>query len=314
MKKLAIVGASGLVGQMVLKVLKEENLLDEFEMYLIVSNRHAGQVLVFDDKHYRLVELDEKCLSFGFDFVVFVTGEDISKVWAERFALSGAVVIDNSSAFRLQKGIPLVVPEINLNEITSESKIIANPNCSTIQLVLVLNRLLKVEKIDTIVVSSYQSVSGAGKDAIIDLENDTRNIFKCGIKDNFIAQIGDIAENLNCAEENKIICESKKILNTNFNIVATTVRVPIRFCHGESVYVKFEKDIDFVEIKNTLKCDYLTVCDDLSYPKDCAGSNQTFVCRLRKHSDREIVFFVVADNLRRGAAFNAVEILKSLKN
>lgn len=312
MKKLAIVGASGLVGQTVLKVLKEEKLTQNYEIFMLSSTRSAGKVLIFDDKHYRLFELSDEILKLKFDYAIFVTSEDVSKVWCEKFAKTGTIVIDNSSAFRLNKNIPLIVPEINFNLVKNYDKIIANPNCSTIQLVLVLDKLMKLSKFESVVVSSYQSVSGAGKDALLDLEKNTNKFFEMGIKNNFIAKIGSINENGFCSEENKIMLESQKILNEKFNIVATTVRVPVNFCHGESVYIKFSEDIDFEKVKEVLKCDYIKVSEDMFYPTDCVDTNETYVFRLRKQSESEIVFFVIADNLRRGAAFNAVEILKRL--
>ena len=312
MKRLAIVGASGLVGQTVLRVLKEEGIHRKFELFMITSKKSAGQVLVFDDKHYRLIELNEKVFNLKLDYAIFVTDERVSKEWIKNFEAKGIVVIDNSSAFRLDKNIPLIVPEINMEDIKSSDKIISNPNCSTIQLVLILDKLRKFSEFENVVVSSYQSVSGAGKDALQDLENGTTYYFEHGIENNFIAQIGSIAKNGFCSEENKIISESQKILHEKFNIVATTVRVPVRFCHGESVYVKFKNTVDLDEIKKSLNCEYIRISEDLFYPKECEGSNLTYVFRLRKHSENEILFFVIADNLRRGAAFNAVEILKNI--
>ena len=312
MKKLAIVGASGLVGQTVLKVLKEEGLFDKFEIFMLSSSKSAGKVLIFDDRHFRLIELNDEVLKYKFDYAIFVMSEDVSRVWVEKFANNGTVVIDNSSAFRMVKNIPLVVPEINFNIIKKSDKIIANPNCSTIQLVLVLDRLRQLSKLKTVIVSSYQSVSGAGKDALFDLNNKTNNFFEMGIDDNFIARIGSFSENGFCSEENKIMLESQKILDEEFNIVATTVRVPISFCHGESVYVKFSKKVDLEDVKKVLKSNRIKFSDDMFYPNVCAGTNETYVFRLRKCSDNEIAFFVIADNLRRGAAFNAVEILKNL--
>lgn len=312
MKKLALVGASGLVGQTVLKVLKEEGLIEKFELFLISSNRSAGKILVFDDKHYILHELCDDVLKEKFDYAIFVLNEDVSKVWVKKFAENGTMVIDNSSVFRMNKNVPLVVPEINFNIIKKSDKIIANPNCSTIQLVLVLDRLKKLADFESVVVSSYQSVSGAGKEALLDLETGSNNVFDMGIKDNFIAQIGKCSENKFCSEENKIMLESQKILKDKFNISATTVRVPIRFCHGESVYIKFSKNVDIEEVKKSLDCEYIVFSDDMFYPKDCENTNETYVFRLRKHSDNEILFFVIADNLRRGAAYNAVQILKKL--
>lgn len=314
MKKLAIVGATGLVGGAVLNVLKEENLIDVFEIYLLVSNNSAGKVLVFGDKHYPLVALSDDVLEIGFDYSIFVTSEDISRLWVKKFEDNDVIVIDNSSAFRMNKNVPLVVPEINFSDIKEDNKIIANPNCSTIQLVVVLDRLKNLYDIQSVIVSSYQSVSGAGREALNDLKNHKTDYFSCGIENNFIPQIGAIKDNGFCSEENKIMNETKKILHSDFDVFATTVRVPIAFCHGESVYVKFKSKVDFEKIKAEISCDWIKLSDDLFYPKDCAGSNLTYVCRLRKCSENEIMFFVIADNLRRGAAYNAVEILKQLKN
>lgn len=313
MRKLAIVGATGLVGQMFLKVLKEENLLDVFEITLIVSNKSAGKVMVFGDKHYQLFELTEKIIELKFDYAIFLTSEDVSKEWISKFTNFGTRVIDNSCAFRMCKNIPLVVPEINFNDVREDDKIIANPNCSTIQLVVCLDRL-KENKITKVVVSSCQSVSGAGKEALFDLEEGTNNVFDCGIKNNFIAKIGEINKNGYCSEENKIINETLKILHSDFDIFATTVRVPINFCHGESVYIEFENEVDLNLIKKQLQCDYILLSDNLFYPKTCAGTNLTYVCRLRSLNKNMIQFFVIADNLRRGAAYNAVKILEKIDN
>lgn len=312
MKRLAIVGVTGLVGQSVLEVLKEECLANEFELFMFGSEKSDGKSIEYNGKIYLLNKLDEKVMDQFFDYAIFLTSEDVSDFWVKKFAEKGTIVIDNSSAFRLDEKIPLIVPEINFNILKNGDKIIANPNCSTIQLVVVLDRLKKLAKFDTIVVSSYQSVSGAGKLALSDLKNNTREFFENGIGDNFIACIGKISDNLNCSEENKIILETQKILREKINIIATTVRVPISFCHGESVYIRFSSDIEFEKVKQVLKCDYIEFSEGLFYPKNCVGSNKTFVCRLRKISENEIVFFVIADNLRRGASYNAVQILKKL--
>lgn len=311
MKRLAIVGVTGLVGQSVLDVLKEEDLADEFELYLFGSERSAGKKFEYNGKNYALLKLDDSSLDIGFDYAIFLTDELVSGCWVKKFAESGVVVIDNSSAFRLDKNVPLIVPEINIKKLEKNNRIIANPNCSTIQLVVVLDKLRWLGEFETIVVSSYQSVSGAGKDALDDLKNGTTNVFEREIRDNFIARIGKFSDNLNCSEENKIILETQKILNEKINIVATTVRVPISFCHGESVYVKFKNKVDFEMVNEVLNCEYIEV-GDLFYPKDCVGTNQTFVCRLRKVGETELAFFVIADNLRRGASYNAVKILKEI--
>lgn len=312
MKKLLIVGASGLVGQTVLDVLYEENLMREFEIVLAASSESLGKQVMYGERVFRYVPLKEKLLARKFDYVIFSSGDDISKQWVEKFAESGAVVIDNSNAFRREEDVPLIVPEINIEEVKENNKIISNPNCSTIQLVVVLDRLLKLSKIKEVVVSSYQSVSGAGKEALLDLKNKTTKYFSVNINENIIPQIGGVLENGFCTEEDKIMFETNKILKTNIHVVATTVRVPVSYCHGESVYVRFENKIDLDDIKNILKCDYVEVCDELVYPENCLTSNNTYVYRLRKCGDNEVVFFNLANNLRRGAAYNAIAILRKL--
>lgn len=310
MKKLGIIGATGMVGSAILNCLLKERLLDKFELFMFVSDKSAGKVLVFNEKHYPLFKLDDDLINFHLDYAIFLTGEDVSLVWVEKFVKTGVKVIDNSCAFRLCDGVPLIVPEINIGIMKEDDKIVANPNCSTIQLVVVLDRLLKLSKIKKVVVSSYQSVSGAGRDALLDLQNQTKNYFDCGIVDNIIPQIGALEVNGNSKEENKIINETKKILDCNFDVFATAVRVPISYCHGESVFVEFENDVDLAEVKSALTCDYIKLSDDLFYPTECVNSNDTFVCRLRKMGKNVIQMFIVADNLRRGAAYNAIKILE----
>ena len=290
MKKLAIIGASGLVGQTILDVLFEENLMNEFDITLVVSNKSLGKQVMYGNKIFRYVLLNERLLQQNFDYAIFSSGDEVSKEWVPKFAERGSIVIDNSNAFRREKTIPLVVPEINFNSIKNNDKIISNPNCSTIQLVVVLEKLLKLSKMKDVVVSSYQSVSGAGKEALLDLKNKTNNYFNVNIYGNIISQIGGMLENGFCTEEDKIMFETNKILNDKLNIVATTVRVPIPYCHGESVYVRFENEVDFNKVKDVIKCDYIDVCDELIYPEECVKSNKTYVFRLRKVSNKEIVF------------------------
>ena len=183
MKKLAIVGVTGLVGQSVLNVLKEEGLADKFELYLFGSEKSAGKKFVYNGAIYNLLKLEESVLEIRFDYAIFLTEESVSGVWGKTFAENGVRVIDNSSAFSLEENVPLVVPEINIKKIENNDTLIANPNCSTIQLVVALDRLKNLGKFETIVVSSYQSVSGAGKDALEDLKNGTTNVFEQGIQD-----------------------------------------------------------------------------------------------------------------------------------
>ena len=311
MKKLAIVGASGLVGQEVFKVLREEELLNEFEIFMFVSEKTAGQVMVDGDNHYSLFALNDDVFRSKFDYAFFLTSEEISRVWIPRFVSYGVRVIDNSSAFRLHKEVPLIVPEINFDKVMG-NKIISNPNCSTIQLVIILDRLMKLATLKRVIVSSYQSVSGAGKDALLDLECGTTNVFKQGIRDNIIPQIGSILPNYECSEEHKIIHETQKILDSKIEIFATTARVPISYCHGESVFVEFDTAVDIEDVKKILNVDYIKLGEENFLFTECRSSNLTYVCRLRQSKENVLQMFIIADNLRRGAAYNAVEILKRL--
>lgn len=313
--KMAIVGATGLVGQTILKVLKEEDLFDKFQIHLYVSSRSAGKEYLWFGRTFRLVELSQKALEQNYDVVLFSAGTEVSKVWVQKFAESGSYVIDNTNAFRRCEDVPLVVPEINGGLINKTTNIISNPNCSTIELAIVVDKLRRLSKVNKIIVSTYQSVSGAGRKGLYDLKNNAKNVFKCGINGNIIAKIGDFDKKGYSTEENKLMFELSKILNEKIDTLATAVRVPIEFCHGESVYVQFETDVEIEKAKKELECDYIKVAkDDLFYPTEVAGTNDTYVCRMRQPSKKELQFFVFADNLRRGAAYNAVMILKILYN
>ena len=308
-KKLAIVGATGLVGQSVMQVLFEENLLNKFDLTLFVSEKNSNKDLRFKNKVYKLCALNSKQANEKYDYAIFSAGDDVSKVWAYHFLTRGAVVIDNTNAFRRREDIPLVVPEINSQLIKNETKLIANPNCSTIELVLALDKLKKLGEIKKVVVSTYQSVSGAGSKALDDLNNKTRFVFEKGIENNAIAEIGKILKTDYSTEEDKIMFESKKILNKEFEIFASAVRVPIAYCHLESVYVEFDRTVDISNIQN-LSDKTIAFVSGIVLPTEVSGTNKTFVFRTRKCSDCSIMFFVLADNLRRGASFNAIQILK----
>lgn len=308
--KIAIIGASGLVGQKILEVLVEEGLYQNASITLFVSKRSSGKVLYFGGECHRLIEIDDEQANKKFDLVFFSAGEVVSKMYAEKFAENGALVIDNTNAFRKTK--PLVVPEINISD-EKDERIISNPNCSTIELALVLDKLRTVCDIAEVVVSTYQSVSGAGKDALLDLENGSSGYFKNGIKNNVIAEIGEIDENGNSLEENKIMFEINKILKSDIRLVATAVRVPVKFCHGESVYVKFKNNVEFENVKRAMVGEnFLFYENDVCLNANIQNTNITAVCRLRKISENEVAFFVMADNLRRGAAYNAVMIAKNI--
>lgn len=309
--KIAIIGASGLVGEKILDILSCDKAFFGADLFLFASDKTAGKKMFHKGNEYPILRLSEKALNENFDIVFFSAGEEVSLKYAKEFAKRGAFVIDNTNAFRRIKEIPLVVPEINGNLVTEKTKIIANPNCSTIELAVAINELKKFSNINEIVVSTYQSVSGAGKLALNDLFYETNNFFEKGIKNNIIAQIGEILPSGYSLEEDKIMFELNKILRDDINICATAVRVPIAYCHGESVTVEFEKNVNLQEIKNLLNSK-TTVFDDnnLFYPTEFAGKNNVAVFRLREFGDKKITFFILADNLRRGAAYNATEIAK----
>ncbi len=314
MKKynLAVVGATGLVGQTVLKVLKELGLFKQVDLTLFVSDKSSGKRMMFSGKEYALFSLNSRMTDLHYDFVIFSAGDDVSKLYAHRFYENGAYVIDNSNAFRRESVVPLVVPEINGELIKTNCRFYSNPNCSTIQLVLALNCLKRLAEIKRVFVSSYQSVSGAGSKALDDLFNGTEFEIKEGINSNVIASIGSFEKNGYCVEEDKIMFEAKKILQEDFEICASTVRVPIPYCHLESVVVEFEKEIDFDKVKNVFDGQAVILSDDVVLPTNVAGTNKTYVFRVRRVNENTITFFVLADNLRRGAAFNAIEILQRL--
>ena len=311
--KIAIVGASGLVGRKIYELLKNKN----HELFLYSSKRSAG---TFIDNH-KLIELKEETIE-KVDVALFSAGGTISKLWAEKFTKLGTFVIDNSNAYRRENFVPLVVPEINKNTINSHTKIIANPNCSTIQIALPLYYLNNVCKIKKVIVSTYQSASGAGQKGLLDLENSTHEKFPHVLKDNLIPHIDIPLPDGYTLEEDKIRFELRKILNTpNLQVTATAVRVPIRFCHGASIYVEFESEFNVKNVEFILKnADGIIVKNDLSnqeYPLPLQAHETDFVYvgRIRQDLDNNnaITFWSVADNLRKGAASNAVQILNHLE-
>lgn len=314
MKKfnVAVVGASGLVGRSILKVLDEEGLLNQINLSLFVSDKSAGEKVLVDGNLLTFEKLDESAKKLKFDVVFMTAGDEVSLNFAESFAESGAYVIDNTNAFRRRTEVPLVVPEINSEKIDGKSKIISNPNCSTIQLVLALDKLRHLSKIKQVIVSTYQSVSGAGSEALADLQNGTNFAIAEGISNNVISKIGEILSDGYCTEEDKIMFETCKILQENFPVCATAVRVPIFFCHTESVLVEFENSVCLKKAKELLECKYLKVSDKIVLPSEVAETNTTFVSRLRVFGENALAFMVTADNLRRGASFNAVKIFEDL--
>lgn len=322
--KLAIVGATGLVGRCALKVLEEKNLpISNYSFF--ASHNSAGKKLKFFDKEYIVSELDEYSFNEGFDFAIFSAGGDISKKFAPIAASKGCIVVDNSSYFRMNKNVPLVVPEVNPNDIFLHKGIIANPNCSTIQAVIPLKALDNRYSIKRIVYSTYQAVSGAGKKGINDLNNTLEGLppqkFPYSISKNCLPHIDDFLDNGYTKEEIKMINETRKILGKpNLKITATAVRVPILNSHSESINVEFEKDFELSELITHLKeFPGIAVKDNPSkniYPlaEFASGCDEVFVGRIRRDDSVKsgINLWVVADNVRKGAATNAVQIVEKL--
>jgi len=323
--KLAIVGATGVVGSTALKVL-EEKKLPISEYVLFASCKSAGKKVKFMNKEYVIKELNENSFDEGFDFAIFSAGGETAKKYAPIAASKGCIVVDNSSAFRMDPNVPLVVPEVNKEEIANNKGIIANPNCSTIQAVLPLKALDDKYKIKRIVYSTYQAVSGAGQKGLNDLENGRKGInklekFPYPIYNNCLPQIDVFTENGYTKEELKMINETRKILNNpDLKITATTVRVPVENSHSESINVEFEKDFDLSELIETLKnFEGIIVKDDINseiYPlaTTATGHDEVFVGRIRRDFSVEsgVNLWVVADNIRKGAASNAIQIVEKL--
>lgn len=327
---IAIVGATGVVGAEFVKIL-EERKFPVGQLKLLASERSLGKTLSFQGKELPVETLTEKSFA-GIDIALFSAGAAISKKFAPIAAETGAVVIDNTSQFRMESDIPLVVPEVNPHRIAycKKRRIIANPNCSTIQLVVVLNALHQQAKIKRVVVSTYQSVSGAGLEAMEELSQQSVAIFSNKeikpqalphrIAFNLIPHIDCFLADGYTKEEWKLMVETSKIMETDIPLSATTVRVPVFYGHSESVNVEFETPLSAAEARKILqKAEGVEVIDDPAsnqYPMaiDCAGKDPIFVGRIRE--DKTVPFglnlWVVADNVRKGAALNAIQIAELL--
>ncbi len=328
MKKynVAIVGATGMVGRMFLKVLEERKLPVE-NYYLFASARSAGTTVKFKGKTHTIIELNKTNVAERhIDYALFSAGGSISKEYAPLFAAQGITVIDNSSAWRMDPDVPLVVPEVNPKALDSIKKgIVANPNCSTIQAVVALAPLHKKFKIKRVVYSTYQAVSGAGQQGFEDLVEGVKGNppkkFPYPIFGNVIPHIDVFCPDGYTKEEHKMIDETRKILSApEMKITATTVRVPVFHGHSESINLEFKKACDIASLKETLsKAKGLILCDDVSknlYPMPalCEGRDEVFVGRVRADDSVKsgANLWVVADNIRKGAATNAVQILQLL--
>lgn len=327
MIKCAIVGATGLVGSTFLKVLEEKKLkIDEY--ILLASAKSKGKIINFMDKDCIVEELTENSFNDKrFDYALFSAGGSISEKFAPIAARNGCTVIDNSSFFRMKEDVPLIVPEVNACKLDIKSRIISNPNCSTIQAVIPLKALHDEYGLKRVVYSTYQSVSGAGKGGLDDLENSSIGLeskkFPYPIYNNCIPQIDTFLENGYTKEEIKMIEETRKILDLpNLNVTATTVRVPVKNSHAESINIEFENEFKIEDVKQVLsKFDGIAVVDDITrqiYPLNtfATGKDDVFVGRIRRDFSvpNGINIWCVADNIRKGAATNAVQILELLVN
>lgn len=321
--KIAVVGCTGLVGSVILKVL-EERQFPVTELIPVASEKSVGRKVVFNGREYAVVPLSEATDKKP-NIALFSAGSGVSKEWAPKFAKVGTKVIDNSSCWRMEAHIPLVVPEINADVLTENDFIIANPNCSTIQMVMVLNPLHLKYKLKKVIVSTYQSVSGTGAKAIVQMENERNNIqgekvYPYPIDMNCLPHIDIFLDNDYTKEEMKMVQETQKIMRAEIQVTATTVRVPVRGGHSESVYAEFEEKPDVNEIKNILRQSAGVIVQDnpaekvYPMPLYAEGKDEVFVGRIRQdlHNRHAINLWIVADNLRKGAATNAVQIAQYL--
>lgn len=322
--KIAVVGATGMVGEVMLKVLAERNF-PITELIPVASERSVGKEIEFKGNKYRVVGM-QTAVDRKADIAVFSAGGDTSKEWAPKFAAAGTTVIDNSSAWRMDPTKKLVVPEINASILTKDDKIIANPNCSTIQMVMALAPLHKKYDIKRIIVSTYQSITGTGVKAVRQLENEYAGVqgemaYKYPIHRNAIPQCDVFEENGYTKEEMKLVRETQKILeDKTIAVTATAVRVPVVGGHSEAVNVEFENDFEVSEVRSLLhNTPGITVQDNIdtfTYPMPlyAEGKNDVFVGRIRRDESQPntLNMWIVADNLRKGAATNAVQIAEYL--
>lgn len=322
--KVAVAGATGLVGTKMLEVLAERNF-PVTELIPVATEKSVGKEISFRGKKYKVVSMTT-AISMKPQIALFSAGGNTSLEWAPQFAAVGCTVIDNSSAWRMDATKKLIVPEINANELTIEDKIIANPNCSTIQMVMVLNPLHKKYKIKRVVVSTYQSVTGSGAKAQRQLEeesigNFSEKFYPHQIYRNILPQVDVFLDNGYTKEEIKMVNETRKILGDDtIRVTATTVRVPVKGGHSESVNIEFEKDFEIADIKKMMAETKGVILEDdpsqLKYPMPlfAEGKDDVFVGRIRRDESQPNTLncWIVSDNLRKGAATNAVQIAEYL--
>lgn len=323
--KIAVVGATGLVGTKMLEVLAERNF-PVSELIPVASERSVGKEITFKGKKYKVHSM-QQAIDAKPQIALFSAGGDTSKEWAPKFAAAGITVIDNSSAWRMDTTKKLVVPEVNANILTAEDKIIANPNCSTIQMVVALNPLHKKYKIKRVVVSTYQSVTGTGVKAVSQLMNERKDgksdemAYKYKIDMNAIPQIDVFLDNGYTKEEMKMVNETKKIMGDDtISLTATTVRIPVMGGHSESVNIEFENEFEVKDIFDIMKNTAgIILQDDVKnqiypMPMNAHNKDEVFVGRIRRDESqpKTVNMWIVSDNLRKGAATNAVQIAEHL--
>src|SRR5210317_2164812 len=322
--KIAVVGATGMVGNVMLEVLAERKL-PITELLLVASERSVGKEIVFEGKTHTVIGLETAVASRP-DIALFSAGGSTSLEWAPKFAAVGTTVIDNSSAWRMEQDKKLIVPEINASELTPEDKIIANPNCSTIKMVVALAPLHKKYGIKRLVISTYQSISGTGIKAVKQLENEYQGIkgemaYPYPIHRNALPHCDVFEENGYTKEEMKLVNETRKILNDDsIAVTATAVRIPVAGGHSESINIEFEKDFEVNEVRQLLhETDGVVVQDNLdtnTYPMPiyAHGKDDVFVGRIRRDESQPntLNMWIVSDNLRKGAATNTIQIAEYL--
>jgi aspartate-semialdehyde dehydrogenase len=321
--KVAVVGATGMVGEVMLKVL-EERQFPVTELIPVASEKSVGKEIIFKGTPYKVVGMQD-AIDAAPSIAIFSAGGQTSLEWAPIFAAAGITVIDNSSAWRMDPEKKLIVPEINAHLLSSTDKIIANPNCSTIQMVMVLSPLHKKYGVKRVIVSTYQSITGTGVKAVKQLENEYTGVqgemaYKYPIHRNAIPQCDVFDDNGYTKEEMKLVRETQKIVDTKIAVTATAVRVPIVGGHSEAVNIEFENDFDLSEVRRILhETPGVTVQDNTdtyTYPMPlyAHGKDDVFVGRIRRDESQEntLNLWIVADNLRKGAATNAVQIAEYL--
>jgi aspartate-semialdehyde dehydrogenase len=321
--KVAVVGATGIVGQEMLKVLHERQF-PYSTLYPVGSSRSQGQTIEVNGEKMEVKGIKE-AVELKPDLALFSAGKDVALEWAPEFARVGTTVVDNSAAFRMEAGKKLVVPEINGDVLTAEDKIIANPNCSTIQMLMAIYPLHHKYKVNRMVVSTYQAVSGSGKEAVDQLKDEIsqqegKKAYPYAIFNNCIPQCGSFLDNKYTTEETKLIYETQKILDRNIWVTATAVRIPVFRGHSEALNITFHHEFDMLDVKFILKnTPGIVIYDNIGQnlypmPQTAENKDDVFVGRLRRdfsHS-KSLNMWVVSDNLRKGAATNAIQIAEHL--